>query len=90
MPWFAKVNDDAPPRWVDEGTRTHERVRRLSRVWVEVQPPDEPEPDQPEPDEVDAFHVGAGWYQLPDGTKVRGKDAATEALNGEEVDGGDD
>ena len=83
MPWFAKVNDDAPPRWVDEGTRAYERVRRLDRVWVEVDPPDEPVSDG-----VDAFHVGAGWYQLPDGTKVRGRDAAAEALEG--VHGGDD
>ena len=85
MPWFRKIEGDRTPKWVYEGSRAHQRVCRLVSVWEPCDPP-----DKPEPDEVDGFHVGAGWYQLPDGTKVRGKDAATEALNDEGVDGGDD
>lgn len=27
-----------------------------------------------------ATHVGGGWYELPDGTRVQGRDAAEEAL----------
>lgn len=25
-------------------------------------------------------HIGGGWYELPDGTRVQGKEAAWEAL----------
>lgn len=30
--------------------------------------------------DVSQFHLGAGWYQLPDGRKVRGEDKARAAL----------
>lgn len=30
--------------------------------------------------DVSAYHTGGGWYELPDGTKVRGEDAARDAL----------
>ena len=34
-----------------------------------------------EPDEVDEFpkHVGGGWYELSDGERIRGADAAIDA-----------
>lgn len=28
-------------------------------------------------------HVGAGWYELPNGKKIRGKEKAKEAVKGE-------
>lgn len=31
--------------------------------------------------DVSAYHVGGGYYELPNGEKVRGKEAATKALN---------
>ena len=60
----------------------------LAKIWcnppwnlatTELQKPDpKPEPDQPE----DEFpkHVGGGYYILPDGSKVHGKQAALDAL----------
>ena len=32
-------------------------------------------------------HTGGGWYELPDGQKVQGKEAAEEALKGAVDDG---
>ncbi len=39
---------------------------------------DVPAEEQPEP-----RHVGGGWYELPDGTRVKGKEEALKALGGE-------
>lgn len=44
----------------------------------------EPEPQakpEPEPLDVSAYHKGGGYYELPDGQKVRGEDAARAALS---------
>lgn len=30
--------------------------------------------------DVSDYHTGGGWYTLPDGSRVRGEDAAREAL----------
>lgn len=30
--------------------------------------------------DVSAYHIGGGYYELPNGEKVRGKEAATELL----------
>lgn len=30
-----------------------------------------------QPAEAKPKHVGGGWYELPDGTRVRGKEAAS-------------
>ena len=61
---------------VEPGTNAHARLCRLVNVWEPVEDPEpEPEPDTPELDDVtDAgpVHVGGGWYEYPDGTKVRG------------------
>lgn len=41
----------------------------------------EPEPAAPRRAvDVDEFHTGGGWYELPDGSKVRGRDNAEQAL----------
>lgn len=39
--------------------------------------------EQPTDDlnDVSAYHIGGGYYELPNGEKVRGKEAATKALN---------
>lgn len=45
---------------------------------------DDVDPSSPSTDDlpdVDAFHVGAGWYEI-DGEKIRGRDAALDALRG--------
>lgn len=31
-------------------------------------------------------HVGGGMYELPDGTRIKGKQAAIEAMNGSDED----
>lgn len=33
-----------------------------------------------DPDEEGIKHVGGGYYELPDGEKIKGKEAALEAL----------
>lgn len=32
--------------------------------------------------EAEIKHLGGGWYELPDGSRVQGRDAALEALSG--------
>lgn len=41
------------------------------------------------PSENELRHLGSGWYELPDGSKVRGRQAALEATKGRagETDG---
>ncbi|PGV63095.1 hypothetical protein COD94_16730 [Bacillus cereus] len=34
------------------------------------------------PDITDIVHVGGGYYELPNGEKIKGKEAALEALKG--------
>lgn len=51
---------------------------------AEEDPKPEPEEAADESsDEVDVseYHVGGGMYELPNGERVRGKDAAREALD---------
>ena len=47
---------------------------------VDVTTVDDVEPVYHDAPNVDDFHLGAGWYALPDGTKVRGRDAAEQAM----------
>jgi hypothetical protein len=75
------------PVTTPEGSASFVRLSRLPAIWERVDTPAEPEPavtvGDPDPDpsvSVDAFHTGAGWYTLPDGSKVRGRDAALAAL----------
>lgn len=35
------------------------------------------------PSESELRHLGSGWYELPDGSKIRGKQAALEAMQTE-------
>lgn len=58
----------------DEGTAAARRLVRLARLW-------EPVNEEPERvTDVDEYHTGGGWYELPDGSKVRGRAAAHSAL----------
>jgi hypothetical protein len=34
--------------------------------------------------EAQPKHIGGGWYELPDGTRVQGRENAENALNGGE------
>lgn len=45
-------------------------------VYVE----DESYGESEDPDDVSAYHKGGGWYELPDGQKVQGEDAAKDAF----------
>lgn len=47
---------------------------------VEWPPKVEPDPQQTQSDAViEPVHVGGGWYELPDGRRIRGKEAAYAA-----------
>lgn len=59
------------------GSGPDERLKARPHHW---QPVPEPVVDGEVPDDVDAFHTGSGWYTLPDGSKVRGRDAASQML----------
>ena len=62
---------------LDAGLRNHLTRRRV--VW------DAPATAPAVRSAVDARHVGGGWYELPNGERVQGRDAAEERLNeGEE------
>ena len=47
-----------------------------------VEPPADPPVDPPEPPAQEPQHVGGGYYLLPNGEKVKGKEAAIAAMNG--------
>lgn len=42
--------------------------------------PDPEVDDAPDPDDIDAYSTGGGWYTLPGGERVRGKDNAVSRL----------
>lgn len=48
------------------GTAGYDRCVRLP-VWEQVE-----EPETPELDDAGPVQLGGGWYQMPDGSKVRG------------------
>ncbi len=60
-------------------------VVHRTRETAATSPPERAAVPDPMPREVgvDRYHQGAGWYQLPGGRKVRGRDAAQEALEEE-------
>lgn len=47
---------------------------------------DLPDADHPnlEPEDLPIKHVGGGWWELPDGRRVKGKEAALAAIAGDE------
>jgi hypothetical protein len=52
------------------------QVKALSRAgWRLLSSIDDPQPPTEEP-----THIGGGWYELPDGSHVQGRDAADAAL----------
>lgn len=46
----------------------------------------EPEPEPEYTGDISEYHTGAGWYTLPGGVRVRGKEAALEALGDADQD----
>ena len=34
--------------------------------------------------EIEPKHIGGGWYELPDGSRIQGRDAAIEAMDGDQ------
>ena len=66
-----------------EGSRSFRALSRNRRLYRQV---DDAVVEDEGPDEVletaegALTYIGAGWYELPDGSKVRGLEAATEAL----------
>ena len=67
---------------VNEGLAVRYEQKRLARR-IKPAGPSETKPAQPEEtkSEQSIEPLGAGWFELPDGRKVRGKDAALKALN---------
>jgi len=63
-----------------------EFLASLSVPRVEWPPKSEPSVDvdaeQAETSDVEPKHVGGGWYELPNGERVRGKQAALDAMKG--------
>ena len=61
--------------------------RAIGAGWAEAEEPEaeEPEAEEPEAEEPEAEepehpkHTGGGYYELSDGSKVKGKKAAVEA-----------
>lgn len=50
---------------------------------AEAEPPDPPEIEDAEEREEWPQHAGGGWYLLPDGRRVRGRDEANEVMEAE-------
>ncbi len=72
---YGDIYEDTPARL--------QKLQGLKYVEIIAEPkpielPPEPEEALPEP-----VHIGGGYYLLPDGTKVRGKEEAFKALGGE-------
>lgn len=67
----------------DAARLEHLQGRGFVEVIAEPLPP-EPIPEPiPEPAEQTPRHVGGGWYELPDGTRIKGKEGALKALDGD-------
>lgn len=62
-----EVSEDVAEAWCDG-------IRAVPAAEQAIAPP------VGETRSVDALHTGGGWYELPDGSKVRGRDAAEAAL----------
>jgi len=69
------------PVTAPEGSAMFWRLSRLTRVWERIDEPSDPVPapdlDDPAPAQ-DVTALGGGWYALPDGTKVRGRDTVEQ------------
>ena len=84
-------------RAVQEAPEPPARRARVTNVPPkQTKPPyDDPKGDEPDGGpvefdgtyDIDEMHTGSGWYTLPTGVRVRGRDAAEKAL--QELTGGD-
>jgi len=82
-----KIRQAGTPYFPPTPERAEELVAKgFIRAIGSVEPPAPPPQEMPEPvDETKAEpagirHLGGGFWELPDGTRVRGKDNALEAL----------
>jgi len=76
--------------WAGDTFETDDPKRALSLQQRQIIGGALPEPKAEEPPAQEAEYpipLPGGYYQLPDGTKVRGKKAAAEAMKGGETDG---
>jgi hypothetical protein len=63
----------AEPEIPEQSTKVHEEAQELdSEPARELEPEPEPEPQ--------LKHIGGGWYELPGGERIKGKEAALNAL----------
>ena len=64
-----------------------EHVKRLIRAGHAKPLKQEIETATKKPEEkavkVELKHIGGGWYELPDGSRVQGREAAFEAIGGD-------
>ncbi len=85
-----EVNEETAAAWVENNIAKHYVQEEVKVVQINAEIPLE----NPPVDEVGATepleikHVGGGWYQLPNGEKVQGKEEAQEALK--ELQGSDE
>lgn len=64
----------------EENTINTGHYERIKNKTVEVETADLNNESE---ETADIKHVGGGWYELPNGEKVQGKDEAIEALKAE-------
>ena len=79
-PVLRKFRDKYTKRIHEKGATyeaNEERGAELQRLGFLGEPLPEPS------EEPELKHVGGGYYELPNGERVRGKDAALAALRGE-------
>lgn len=73
--WGAGPREDIQVLLVAEGAEVSE-ARAEALGLTRAVPPEH----QRGPDPEGVTHLGAGWYQLPDGTRVQGRKKAAEAM----------
>lgn len=54
----------------------------MEAKYVIEQPEQSESTQQTIEERVDSYHLGSGWYSLPNGEKVRGKENAMEIVKG--------
>lgn len=70
--------------WYEAGdVYCHPDAQRMEYL-ASREPPIVEWPPKPQPEVAgEPRHVGGGWYELPDGRRVRGKEAAVATMRGD-------